>query len=204
MQIRNKLARELKRLSNQLFHTNYPLNETNTFGEGSHITGTVVLLSNIHIGAYTYLRNRVFVYDNVTIGSYGSIANDAVIAPAEHPTDWFTTSPTVYSSMVLPEIHTYIGNDVWIGTKAIVKAGVKIGDGAIVGAGAIVTKDVPPYAIVAGVPAKIIKYRFDEETIKRLLALKWWDMPHETFKNLPYKDVYASLDMLEKIKAEQK
>ena len=76
-------------------------------------------------------------------------------------------------------LRTVIGNDVWIGKRAIIKAGVKIGDGAVVGAGAVVTKDVPPYAIVAGVPAKIIKYRFDEDTIAQLLKTKWWNLSDE-------------------------
>ena len=70
---------------------------------------------------------------------------------------------------------TKIGNDVWVGENAIILAGVNIGDGAIIGAGAVVTKDVPPYAIVVGVPAKIIKYRFSTDVIKKLLKIKWWD-----------------------------
>ncbi len=72
-----------------------------------------------------------------------------------------------------------IGNDVWIGYKAIILAGVKIGDGAIIGARAVVTKDVPPYTIVGGVPAKQIRKRFTEETINALQILKWWDWPKE-------------------------
>ena len=72
-----------------------------------------------------------------------------------------------------------IGNDVWIGYEAVIMAGVTIGDGAIIGSRAVVTRDVPPYAIVGGVPAKLIRYRFTEKTIERLLAIKWWDWPAE-------------------------
>lgn len=70
-----------------------------------------------------------------------------------------------------------IGNDCWICSNVFICGGVKIGDGAVVYAGAVVTKDVPPYAIVAGVPARIVRYRYDEETIKFLTDLKWWDRP---------------------------
>lgn len=80
-----------------------------------------------------------------------------------------------------------IGNDVWIGFEAVIMAGVHIGDGAIVGARAVVTKDVPPYTIVGGVPAREIRKRFDAATIERLLALKWWDWPEERIRqNLSY------------------
>lgn len=75
-----------------------------------------------------------------------------------------------------------IGNDVWIGYEAVVMAGVTVGDGAIIGARAVVTKDVPPYTIVGGVPAKPIRKRFDEETVQRLLTLKWWDWPAEKIR----------------------
>ena len=74
---------------------------------------------------------------------------------------------------------TKIGNDVWIGRSAIVLSGTSIGNGAVIGAGSVVTKDVPDYAIVAGNPAKLIRYRFDEQTIKELQSLKWWDWPDE-------------------------
>lgn len=72
-----------------------------------------------------------------------------------------------------------IGNDVWIGFEAVIMSGVAIGDGAIVGARAVVTKDVPPYTIVGGVPAKEIRKRFSDERISELLSLKWWDWPEE-------------------------
>lgn len=75
-----------------------------------------------------------------------------------------------------------IGNDVWIGYEAVILSGVTIGDGAIIGSRAVVTKDVPPYTIVGGVPSKTIRRRFDEETIRKLLGLKWWDWPEESIR----------------------
>lgn len=75
-----------------------------------------------------------------------------------------------------------IGNDVWIGYEAVIFSGVTIGDGAIIGTRALVTKDVPPYTVVGGVPAKPIKRRFDEETTEKLLNLKWWDFDEEKIK----------------------
>ncbi len=75
-----------------------------------------------------------------------------------------------------------IGNDVWIGYEAVVLAGVTIGDGAVIGARAVVTKDVPPYAVVGGVPARLIRRRFPDDTISALLALRWWDWPADKIK----------------------
>jgi len=80
-----------------------------------------------------------------------------------------------------------IGNDVWIGYEAIIMSGVKIGNGAIIGTRAVVTKDVPPYTIVGGVPAKVIKKRYNDDTISKLLKLKWWDWTYEKIQaNIKY------------------
>ncbi|WP_299485003.1 CatB-related O-acetyltransferase [uncultured Allomuricauda sp.] len=86
-----------------------------------------------------------------------------------------------------------IGNDVWIGRDAKIMDGVTVGDGSVIATGSIVTKDVPPYAIVGGVPAKVIKYRFDEETIEKLLKLKWWDFSEE--KILQNKNFFNEKDI---------
>lgn len=89
---------------------------------------------------------------------------------------------------------TTIGNDVWIGAKVIIKCGVTIGHGAIV------AKDVPPYAIVGGVPAKIIKYRFDEATIRQLLELEWWNIPIEYLANIRFDDINSAIEDCKKAK----
>ena len=133
------------------------------------------------------------------IGSYCSIADDVLfMANNDHDYAAVTTYPLYLVDESMPckyregeskhkgKRQIIIGNDVWIGTRAIICAGVRIGNGAIVAAGAVVTKDVPPYAIVGGNPAKIIKYRFDEETIAFLQERKWWYWPERDI--LQHKD----------------
>ena len=127
---------------------------------------------------------------NATIGKFSSIASFVKIGLGIHPTkDFVSTHYAFYSNKkkltktfsdknyIEENKNVSIGNDVWIGANAIILDGITISDGAIIGAGAVVTKDVPPYAIVGGVPAKIIRYRFDEDTIKKLLEISWWDFP---------------------------
>ena len=198
MKLSDKLKREFKRLSNRFLGTNYPLNASNQFEEDVAVDRSVVLMSNIKIGRGTYLRKDIFVDDGVEIGRYCSIANDVVIGPSNHPITNFSTHPISYDVNNYPDkdVKTIIGNDVWIGTRAIIKRGVKIGNGAVIASGAVVTKDVEPYAVVAGVPAKLIKYRFDSETIQELQSLEWWNLPKESLyglKNLDVKEVIQKL-----------
>ncbi len=200
---KEKIAREFKRLSNKLFGTHYALNSTNILEENVLLDKSVVLMSHVKIGRGTYLRRDVFVDDYTEIGRYCSIANDVIIAASEHPITNFSTHPISYDVENYPnkENKTIIGNDVWLGTRAIIKKGVKIGDGAVVAAGAIVTKNVPPYAVVAGVPTKIIKNRFDDEIIEELLELKWWDFPMDKLqdlKNLPIEEAIKKLKEIKK------
>ena len=148
------------------------------------------------------------------IGKFCSVAADVTIAPGQHPTQWLSTSGFQYDSTKKislrqsvkdwTEGHTpvIIGNDVWIGCYAVIQDGVHIGDGAIVGSNAVVTKDVPPYAIVGGVPAKVIRYRFSPEIIEKLLKLKWWDLPDEQIAELPFEDVKACIKRLEEIRSQ--
>ncbi len=157
-------------------------------------------LKNVTLGAYSYINGRYTssLYQ-CRLGRYCSIAESVVIGPPEHPTEWFSTHPFVFTRpdslppfYRLPEFvrlapgadappnpysdaaETVIGHDVWIGAGAFIKAGVRVGDGAIVAAHAVVTQDVPPYAIVAGVPARVQRLRFPEATVERMLRLQWW------------------------------
>ena len=141
------------------------------------------------LGRYSYIgRNRLV--QNTEIGQFCSISEGCNIGMPSHPTEFVSTSPVFLSgSNILRKnfceiayndcLRTVIGNDVWIGAHAQIKSGLTIGNGAIVAAGAVVTHDVPPYAVVGGIPAKVIKYRFDEETVDALQKLSWWDFPDE-------------------------
>lgn len=151
-------------------------------------SGATIVASTIGRYSYTCYDDEIV---NCEIGQFCSISDEVVIGGAEHPMSWVSTSPVFqnvkhsgpnkkFSEFDFEGIkRTFIGNDVWIGKRAIIKAGVTVGDGAVVGNGAVVTKDVPPYAVVAGVPAKVIKYRFDDNTIQALLQSEWWDMSDE-------------------------
>ena len=149
------------------------------------------------VGRWTYGMPTVRSWGegtNLTIGKFCAIADDVtVFLGGNHRTDWISTYPF---SVLWPEVAGHIkghpatrgdvviGNDVWIGTGVFILSGVKIGDGAVLGAKSVVAKDVPPYAIVCGNPAKIIKYRFDKESIQKLLAIAWWNWPDEEIRTI--------------------
>lgn len=150
--------------------------------------------NHVSIGRCTYLSPNCVIESNVVIGKYCSIAPNVFIGPGEHYTRFATTHPVLFDPfwrklLSISEKEEYIkrigkydlitniGNDVWIGYNATILRGINIGDGAVIASGAVVTADVPPYAIVGGVPARIIKYRFSDEKIDILLKSKWWDKP---------------------------
>tara|TARA_A100000171_G_C2136619_1_gene150735 strand:+ start:1096 stop:1707 length:612 start_codon:yes stop_codon:yes gene_type:complete len=134
---------------------------------------------------------------NVRIGKFCSIASKVSIGGVAHPIGYVSTSPVFLSHKdsvrakfskheYLPTIETVVGNDVWIGEGVYIKAGVSIGNGAVVGMGSVVTKNVEPYSIVAGNPARIIRRRFDDDVIEGLNKLTWWDLPDkELFRLAP-------------------
>lgn len=149
---------------------------------GVHFEGNP---QNVKIGDYTYI-NSGYLYDQVEIGKYCSLAHQVCIAPGEHYLDRLSTYPVKTRTLgqgwdnVFPDKkRTRIGNDVWIGSHATILSGVQVGNGAVIAAGAVVTKDVPAYAVVGGVPAKVLKYRFDARTIRLLERLNWWDQSEE-------------------------
>lgn len=128
---------------------------------------------------------------NCNIGAFCSIADGVIIGGAQHPIEWASTSPVFYrgrdsvakkfSEFERPKSkRTIIGNDVWIGDRALIKGGVEIGDGAIIGMGSVVTKNVGAYEIWAGNPAKLIRKRFDDNTVQELLNSAWWNLDDAT------------------------
>ena len=168
------------------FEPNAEVEGNSRIGRFSHVCG--------RIGRCTYLCDHCHIEGD--IGRFCSIAWRVTTICGRHPLEKFvSTHPIFFSSArqcgisfvdknVFPEFsyadpvrqkHVIIGNDVWIGAYVKIIGGVTIHDGAVILTGAVVTKDVPPYAIVGGVPAKVIRYRFDEETIAQLLRFRWWD-----------------------------
>jgi len=149
------------------------------------------------IGDFTYGKIKLLDWGEgakLKIGKFCSIADGTtILLGGEHKTDWVTTYPFPVLSKYWPKaknIKGYpitkgdivIGNDVWIGINVTILSGVKIGDGAVIGAGSLVIKDIEPYTIAFGVPAKPIRKRFEEAEIKKLLKIKWWDWSNEKIK----------------------
>jgi virginiamycin A acetyltransferase len=170
----------------------YPGRDINTcivhptvqLGVGCRLATGVQIGRNVHIGDYSY-ANEGTVIGSGNIGKYCSIGYYCEIGLHEHPMEYISTSPFLYGSRnIFDEKSNWddfrsppdIGNDVWIASKATILQGVRISDGVVIAAGAVVTKDVPPYAIVAGVPAKIVRHRFGPREIEMLIAMQWWNM----------------------------
>jgi acetyltransferase-like isoleucine patch superfamily enzyme len=149
------------------------------------------------IGKFSYGNPTIHFNEtksSLKIGRFCSIATGVtILLGGEHTPDWVTTYPfnnffkdfeALAPSGTKGDVT--IGNDVWIGLNALILSGVCIGDGAVIGANAVVTRDVAPYAIVAGNPARVIKKRFDDETIEKLLKIKWWNWNLQKVKeNMP-------------------
>ncbi len=177
-----------------------------------HISPRVQIKNGVSIDKFSFINWESIIYPNVYIGQYCSIGRNVQIGLANHPTDWLSTHTFQYNEGWFPNLPSYkkvkrtkkhlhhpktkIGADVWIGNNAMIKSGVSIGHGAVIGAGALVTKDVPPYAIVVGVPAKIIKFRFSDDIISQLLELKWWQYNVDKVANIDFSDINKALSQL--------
>ncbi len=171
-----------------------------------------VSATDVRIDRFTYVGRRAYL-NLVTVGAFSSIGPAVLAGLGDHPSDLGSTSPALYSTRgqcgdsfatvdLFPERRpTVIGNDVWLGARVFVRDGLSIGDGAIVAAGAVVTRDVPPYAIVGGTPAKVIRFRFPEDIVSRLLAIAWWTWPDARLREaqplLASRNIEAFLDWAE-------
>ena len=167
-----------------------------------------------HVGRYSYVNRHSFIGQSVLMGRYCSIARNVDIGAENHPLDFLSTHPFQYNSHHFDAAENYdafarklsshvpatqIGHDVWVGSSSVIVSGVTIGTGAVIGANAFVNKDVPPYAIVAGAPARVIRYRFDPETIQALLASHWWDLLPEEMSGVDFDQIATALKQIKDI-----
>lgn len=165
-----------------------------TFGSYNEV-GKHSVLENVDMGDYSYVMEFCYL-QNTIVKKFANIAAMTRIGPTDHPMQrvtqhHFTYRRKLYGLDTVDDTefftaraarHTVIGHDTWIGHGAIIMPEVQVGDGSVIGSGAIVTKDVPAYSIVVGSPARVIKMRFSDRTIEQLLAIRWWDWPDEQLR----------------------
>jgi len=200
----------------------FELDAASSFEPPMFLQATVESRTFLEIGAFTSISGGKI--GGVSMGRYCAIAPEVTIGAHEHPTDWLTCSRVAY----FPVVHgwdefcrpgeganisahkhrfansrpkTQLGHDVWIGQGAFVRSGVKLGTGCIVGARSVVTKDVPPYAVVSGLPAKVKRLRFPEPIIERLLNLQWWRYSLYDCYQVPFEHIEDAVSQLEDLVA---
>lgn len=160
------------------------------------------------MGAFSYTGSALNF--GIKVGRYSSIAHSVTVMVAEHFPHWISTSPVFYENdynslnaadithNMRQERKINIGSDVWIGANVTLKPIITIGDGAIVASNSVVTKDVPPFAIVGGIPAKIIRYRFSEDLIDKIKKIAWWKYHKENFKGMITNHFEYFIEILER------
>ena len=155
-----------------------------TYGKKNVFLRGAVLHEYCTVGSYNHFGNRVMLM-NARVGNYCSIGPEVKVGQMDHDLHCVSTSTKIFGPAHGITDHpgfrepAVIDHDVWLGANVVVRQGVHIGTGAVVGAGSVVTSDIPPYAIAVGAPAKVIKYRFPESTISMLLKSKWWELDHK-------------------------
>lgn len=179
--------------------------------------GSATFHSSSHIGAYSYFADGR-IGSMRSMGRFCSVAPGVKIGLGHHPTDWLSTHPAFFDAMqnfsFWPESRGFktglsrpaevlksapsIGNDVWIGANATILRGVTIGDGAVISAGSVVHKDVPPYTVVSGYPARPLKLRFDKEIVERLQKIQWWRFSLASLRGVPFDNILKAVEVLEK------
>ncbi|CAL2060696.1 CatB-related O-acetyltransferase [Tenacibaculum platacis] len=183
--------------------------KNSTFGSYNYVLEAKVFNSSLN--DFSYIASQSYI-NNCKIGKFTCIGPNVKIGLGEHPTkEFISIHPVFYSKAAqlgftfsdgnyFEEFqNTIIGNDVWIGANVIIKGGVTIGDGAVIASGAIVTKDVEPYSIYGGVPAKFLKLRFSKEEIEKLELLRWWDKDFDWLKE-NYKHFHSVTNINKMIK----
>ncbi len=166
------------------------------YGKDNHFSSGCILYENTHIGNGNYFAPYV-LSNNVNIGNFCSIGPGCKLGMAEHDMGAASTAPRVNcgtKEMQLFDLSapTVIDHDVWLGANVVVKQGVHIGTGAVIGANAVVTHDIPPYAVAVGMPAKVIRYRFGPEIIEQLIASEWFVAANISEAKQRIKDAYSA------------
>lgn len=182
-----------RRFEDCIFHRGVRIDDESKLGRYNVLFSNVNVL-NSTIDDHTFVQRNSFI-NCADIGKFCSIAMNVLIGPGQHPTAFVSSHPAFYS-VTQPIVKTFsssdtfnpfkrtiVGHDVWLGHNSVIMDGIKIGTGAVVAAGAVVTNNIPDYAIVAGVPARLIKFRFDERVRNLLLESQWWDWPDEHLKH---------------------
>jgi len=175
-----------------------------------HLSKATEVHSSCKIGKYSFINSYTVLYSKVEVGNYCTFARNCEIGMADHLINWLSSNSFQYSNDIFPILKdiditksqfvshkkTVIGNDVWGGVKVCIINGVNIGTGAIIAAGAVVTKNVEPYSIVGRVSARMIRKRFSNKHIKLLLELEWWKLNPHALNNIKFNNIDLAIKQL--------